>query len=685
MATLFPSKTEQQDNTKEYILVVDDEPLIVDVLCNRLQLEGFNSLGVHSGPEAQAALEDSLSSSARPVDLVVLDRAMPEMNGLEVCHWIKEHPQLGHIPVLMLTAMATDDDKITGLDTGADDYVTKPYYAGELLARIHALLRSSNVEKELFRRNQQLAALNRIVTAVTARIQVDEILSSTLHGIRELLQAEAGSILLLDKTGRYLLQEKLINRDQELPAQRQIPLGEGLVGHAAQKQIPLLINNAQKDSRFCAQYDSLEEIKTRSVLIAPLIVQEKLTGVIRAINKEDTPFTQGDLDLLRSMAASVAIALENARLFHDLHTAYAQVESNQQRLQTTASTLQALFDGITDGLYIIDRDWQLVAVNQGRASQVSAEPAELVSRICYQGLYGRKSACANCPVEQTLDKGEGAHWVERKRSKSGLFTEWELSSYPIFDREGAVSQSIIFRREVTEQRRLEASLAQAEKLAAVGQLAAGVAHEINNPLTAIIANAQFLKEDLSPTDDSYQSAELIARAGERAARVVRRLLDFARQEEVKRQMVDINASLCESLILLSHQLSSAQIQVVTQLEPQLPPINANADHIQSIWLNLLVNAKDALSNQPGVRRIEALSCQQGDQVEVRIIDNGPGVPEEQLPYLFHPFYTTKSPGKGTGLGLFTSYRTVEQHGGQIDVVSEPGQGTMVTVRLPIHS
>lgn len=685
MATRLPPKTEPRSRIRGQILVVDDEPLVVEVLSARLQLAGYQSIAVYSGQEAQAALEDSLTGSASPIDLVVLDRAMPKMSGLEVCHWIKAHPQLGHIPVLMLTAMATEEDKITGLDTGADDYVTKPYNERELLARIHALLRSSSIEKELFRRNQQLAALHRIVTAVAARIQVDEILSSTLHGIRELLQVEGGSLLLLDRTGRYLLQEKWIHHDQELPARQQVPLGEGLVGRAAQKRVSLLVNDVPEDPRFCTQHDTLGEIKPRSALIAPLIVQDKLTGVIRAINKEGSPFTQGDLDLLHSMASSVAVALENARLFHDLHTAYAQVDSSRRRLQATASTLQALFDGITDGLYIIDCNWRLVAVNQGRASQVPAEPAELVGQICYQALHGRKSTCANCTVEQTLLRGEGTHWVERKRSQSGLFTEWELSSYPIFDREGGVSRSIVFRREVTEQRRLEASLAQAEKLAAVGQLAAGVAHEINNPLTAIIANAQFLKEDLSPTDDSYQSAELVARAGERAARVVRRLLDFARQEEGERQLVDINASLRESLVLLSHQLSSAQIQVLTHLEPQLPPVYANADHIQSIWLNLLVNAKDALSNQAGPRQIEAISRQQGDQVEVRIIDNGPGIPEEQLPYLFHPFYTTKSPGQGTGLGLFTSYRTAEQHGGRIEVVSEPGQGTMVMVQLPIHA
>jgi len=287
-------------------------------------------------------------------------------------------------------------------------------------------------------------------------------------------------------------------------------------------------------------------------------------------------------------------------------------------------------------------------------------------------------------VAQTLDDGRGMQWIERRRSPGGLFAEWELASYPIFDELRQVRQTIILRREVTEQRRLEASLAQAEKLAAVGQLAAGVAHEINNPLTAIIANAQFLTQDLPTGEESNQSAQLIVRAGEQAARVVRRLLDFARQEELKRQPVDINASIREVLKLLAAQLNTANIKLVVNLEPSLPPIDATTDQIQGLWLNLLINARDALTNKRGERTIEVHSRKRDGQVEVSVTDNGEGIPAEQLPHVFHPSYTTKEPGKGTGLGLSTSYLTVEQHGGRIDVISEPGQGTAFTVRFPIR-
>ncbi len=674
MATPLPPSTSRADSTAGHILVVDDEPLTVHALCELLALEGYRTAGVYSGEEAQEVLEASIDPATAAVDLVILDRSMPVMSGLEVCSWIKEHPQLDHTPVLMLTAMATMHDKIEGLHTGADDYVTKPYHTEELLARIHALLRSSRIEQELFRRNKQLAALNQVVSAITTSIRVDEIHSNTLHGIEALLAVEAGSLSLLDRDDETSLRRHAFSHGREWTVQQKVSV-DGLIGHVIHTRRPLRVNDVAHDSRYCQETDNPGDLTIESALMVPLMAKERLIGVIEAFNREGG-FGRSDLNLLRSLAAAVAVALENAHLFTDL-------QANQRRLQATASTLQALFDGITDSLYIVDRQWHLIAVNRSCARQAEATPALLINQVCYRALYGRRAPCPDCQVGETLQRRQGAAWVERQRSQDGQFTEWELYTYPIADRTGQVRRVIVLRREVTEQRRLEASLAQAEKLAAIGQLAAGVAHEINNPLTAIIANAQFLREDLSPDEDAYQSAELIARAGERTARVVRRLLDFARQEEVEHQRVDINSSLREAMVLLDHQLSTAAIELVTRLEPDIASVRANADQVQNIWLNLLVNAKDALSNQPGARRIEVLSRQQGDQIEVSVTDNGPGIPTEQLPYLFHPFYTTKSPGQGTGLGLSTSYRVVEQLGGRIDIISAPGQGTTVTVVLPV--
>jgi two-component system NtrC family sensor kinase len=239
----------------------------------------------------------------------------------------------------------------------------------------------------------------------------------------------------------------------------------------------------------------------------------------------------------------------------------------------------------------------------------------------------------------------------------------------------------------TEEKRLEASLLQAGKLAAIGQLAAGVAHEINNPLTAINANAEMLKMFIPKEDENYEAVDLIHQAGERAAKVVRGLLDFARQEQYNFTQGDVNHSIQQALDLVRYQLQSSQVNVQQQLDPNLPQITASWEHLKSVWLNLLVNARDATLSLAENRQIEITTRYNKDEGVILVLfkDNGKGMSEAELAHIFEPFYTTKDPGKGTGLGLATSHRIIEQHKGEIHVVSAPQQGTTFVIRLPVQS
>ena len=225
---------------------------------------------------------------------------------------------------------------------------------------------------------------------------------------------------------------------------------------------------------------------------------------------------------------------------------------------------------------------------------------------------------------------------------------------------------------------------QAAKLAAIGQLAAGVAHEINNPLTAINANAQMLQMTTPVDDENYESVDLIVRAGDRAARVVRGLLDFARQSEYSFKVANVNDSIVQALDLVSYQFTSANISVAKKLGQELPPITASWEHLQSVWLNLLINARDALRAVDRERKIAistaADETRQG--ILVSVSDTGRGMSQAEISHIFEPFYTTKAPGEGTGLGLATCQQIVNQHGGTISVTSKPGVGTTFVVHLP---
>jgi two-component system NtrC family sensor kinase len=238
-----------------------------------------------------------------------------------------------------------------------------------------------------------------------------------------------------------------------------------------------------------------------------------------------------------------------------------------------------------------------------------------------------------------------------------------------------VERVVVVVRDVTDQRLLEASLVQSAKMAAIGTLAAGFAHEINNPMTVISANAQILSEEIPSRHPYYGSIELIDRASQRASRIVRNLLDFSRSEEFEFVPTDLNLSLKEAISLVETQLHKANVQLVCELEPDLPPVWASPDHLHVMSLNLLLNARDA---------IQVTSHRRDDQIIVRMADTGVGMSDEMLKHLFEPFFTTKGPGKGTGLGLFTCYRTLIRHGGEIRVDSLEGEGTVFRIALPIR-
>ena len=200
---MHSSPKSPRNKTTGHVLVVDDEPITVDAVCTLLRLDGMQTSGVYSGQEAMDFLKASLQPGAQRVDLVLLDWFMPGVSGLSVCRWIKEHPSLVHVPVILLTASSTANAKVIGLDAGANDFVTKPYHSGELLARIRALLRSYRIEQELYERNRQLATLNQIAAAITSSMEFDEILTTTLHGMRELLHCQVGALFSLHSEGRH--------------------------------------------------------------------------------------------------------------------------------------------------------------------------------------------------------------------------------------------------------------------------------------------------------------------------------------------------------------------------------------------------------------------------------------------------------------------------------------------------
>jgi signal transduction histidine kinase len=526
-----------------------------------------------------------------------------------------------------------------------------------------------------------------------------------VQGVAGLLDSETAILILVDQENPGWLIYKSLGEDGKLVYHIQPDQDKGPVSECLKTGQTQCVEGQAAQIYFDRDCSGDDLLQARSLLCACLSADGQTLGAIVTLNKSQGSFNAEDQEVITTLARLAASLIHAGRSLQQSKIQTASLEASRWETlelggsdpEKSASELQsskpvpssngvlrALFDNLPAGLYIIDQEYHILDVNNSRAQRAARPVEALVGQVCYQALFNRQDPCPECRVRATFVNGQVTQRNERWRSSAEKAaeetTDWDISSYPILDEHGQVTQAILHEQDITEKRRLEAILTQSEKLAAVGQLAAGVAHEINNPLTAIIANAQILHRELPQDSDLQESVDLIARAGARAAQVVRNLLDFARKEEYHLGLTDVNETLEKALELVQHELVARGVHLDFDPDLNLPPLLASADHLQSVWLNLLLNAIDSLDKTPA--QIRVASRKLGDEIHVQVTDNGKGVPAERLTRIFEPFYTTKAPGRGTGLGLSVSHRIVKQHGGHIRVESQVGAGSTFTVIIP---
>jgi signal transduction histidine kinase len=252
--------------------------------------------------------------------------------------------------------------------------------------------------------------------------------------------------------------------------------------------------------------------------------------------------------------------------------------------------------------------------------------------------------------------------------------------------DGTPAGAVLLVEDVTERLGLERAARQADKLAALGTLAAGLAHELNNPIAIISSRAELMlmEADMPGVPPALrEDLEVLHRHAQRVARIVQGLLAFARRGPGRLEPVDLNQVVDDTLFLVERQISKDGLVLVRRLRPGLPPIHGDASALQQVLMNLVLNARDALQGHPGQILVETdVTPGQPGWVRLRVRDTGPGIPPEILPRIFDPFFTTKP--EGTGLGLSISYGIVRDHHGTVDVESEPGRGTTFVVSFPVH-
>ncbi len=289
--------------------------------------------------------------------------------------------------------------------------------------------------------------------------------------------------------------------------------------------------------------------------------------------------------------------------------------------------------------------------------------------------------------QEIMEKGY-RHAEYNIRRKDGSLVPMDVMATKI--KSGDKEYVLSVTRNISEQKRMEAEREEMERkaqvasrLASVGEMASGIAHEINNPLTGVVGFTQLLtdREDLS--EDVREQLKIIHDGGQRVSNIIKGLLSFARQSKPKREYVDINEVLEGTLRLSHYELETGNIEVIKKFDPELPWTMADAGQLQQVFINLVVNAQQEMRRAHGKGRLEIKTELAGDMIHISLKDDGPGIAKENIEKIFDPFFTTKEFGKGTGLGLSLSHGIIAEHGGQLYAESEPGEGTTFVVELPV--
>jgi two-component system NtrC family sensor kinase len=347
------------------------------------------------------------------------------------------------------------------------------------------------------------------------------------------------------------------------------------------------------------------------------------------------------------------------------------------------------FDAISEPLMIIDADYVIRRANLALADSMGIAIQRVVGRKCHEvraestqafPKEAESSPCEGCPVPQADQKKT----VQEGELRSLAGRVYRLRAYPLDDE--ATPLMVCSYRDVTEEREMTRQLSNAEKLAAIGRLAGGVAHEINNPLGGILAFAQILlREEVSPGERKEYLGE-IEKSALRCKAIVESLLRFSRQSpQLQRRHLSINDVVKEALQFANYKYAIRDVEIVCRLADNLPPVFGNANQLEQVLVNLLSNAFDSVTSarERERGRIEVSTSVREGWVELEVRDTGSGIKEGHMAKIFDPFFTTKEEGRGTGLGLAVTYAIVREHDGRIAARNEAGRGAVFTVGFPI--
>ncbi len=360
--------------------------------------------------------------------------------------------------------------------------------------------------------------------------------------------------------------------------------------------------------------------------------------------------------------------------------------------------IRSILESVGEGLIVVDREHRILVANRAYCELVRAAPADVVGKTCYQCSHHTDRPChelgEECAVRKTFETGEACSVVHVHTDPQGNQAFIEVRSFPLKDEAGVVNAAIEILNDVTEKRRLESQLHQAQKMDAIGTLAGGVAHDFNNILSAIVGYSSLLQMKMRPDDPLCGYVKQVLDAADKAGTLTKSLLAFSRKQVVKMGPVNVNDVINDFQKILA-RLIGEDIAIKVLCSPAPLVVDADKGQLEQVLLNLATNARDAMPKGGSLHfTTDSISITSsnmaahaidvpGTYASITVSDTGKGMDQALLEHIFEPFFTTKELHKGTGLGLSIVYGIIMKHGGFVKAYSEPGHGTTFKIYLPL--
>ncbi|MGZ8845895.1 MAG: ATP-binding response regulator [Pyrinomonadaceae bacterium] len=661
------------------LLIIDDDRSARDGLRDIFETAGHNTIAVADAPAALRLLRK------RTCDLVLFDVELPDVDGLALCRLLRAQPALKQLPLVVFSANDSEGRKVEAFTAGADDYIVKPSSPGELLSRINSHLNVAQRESELRGSNRELSFLADFGRGLLRTLEPEQVARRVAGAIFEGTNA-AQTACAIRNNGKGLA-VCVFDREGSAGSSSLINLERLEKWLQSSRSANAIRLTNRKDFLFRERRHACE-------YLVPIGFGEKNSGALVVAFADHADATETELGLIDAAAQQAALAAQISRLYLKARESAATLAEEVDRRTAEAEMQQrfteAIIDALPLSLYAIDRDYQIVAWNRNRElGELGLPKGEVLGKNLFEVLTKQSREMLQHEFSNVFATGK-IHRVEQETvTHEGDTNHWLISKIPMRAGETKqVTHVIAVGENITARVKAHRAVARAEKLAAVGRLAAGVVHEINNPLATIAACAESLEKrieegafsDSPDAEDLREYLGLIRDEAFRCKSITNGLLDFSRLRAGQRVPVNVIELIKATARLVTHQQRGDYIKIEIETADDLPVVLGDGGQLQQAIVALATNAIDAMPDG-GTLALRAL--QSGTRVLIEVKDTGIGIPPENMTKIFDPFFTTKDIGQGTGLGLAVCYGILSDHGGRLDVRSTVDVGTTFTITLPV--